>query len=248
MVEVVGKRTALAAGKAAELLNDTNVQTSLIGALIGGASTFIVSGAATKDAIKDVFDDIVDMSLFTPVGNAINAVMPNAAIQGTMVATAMLSGLSIGERITDLVIKDDMFDETGHLKTDKRMLVAGIAAAISGACVYAAPKIADIVSGKKNLSASMPNIKLGDALNDADKVTKILLTAAAGYLGIGGAIAYYGRLAVADANGDGKCTQGEYEAWMNGLDGALGIFKPVVTMFKPIVSAVPGFELPSTDE
>lgn len=243
MVEVIGKRSAQVANKAAELLNDTDVQTSLIGAAIAGVTAITLSGAATREQIRDVFDDIVDMSLFTPVGNAISALIPNGAIQGTMIASSLLAGLGIGEKITNVVLSDDKFDETGHLKKEYQFMVTAAAALISGACVYLASKIPDLLSGEKKLF-DLGGFNLRNHLDDADTITGILIKAIMAYAAATAVYAYYGRLVVADANSDGKCTQQEYEAWVESLSGISGILKPGVTFFKPFVSAVPGFDLP----
>lgn len=237
MVEVFTPRVKGAAGKAADVLNDTNIQTGLIGAAIAGATTFLVSGAATKERIKAVFDDIVDMSLLTPVGTMISTYMPNAAVQGTMVATSLLSGLGIGERLTDIILNDDMFDGEGNLKPESKMMVAAAAAAVAGLCVYITPKIQDALKGQNTVSLNATKF-----LNDADNVTGILIKVVGLYLVAGLAYALYGRFSVADANSDGKCTQAEFEDWMDGIEGLPGMLKPAVIFFKPFLAAVPGFD------
>jgi hypothetical protein len=236
MVEVFGARTTAALNKTTTALNDTQVQTSLISGALSAVTAYMVSGATTKTQIKAVFDDIIDMSLFTPLSTAITAVMPNAAIQGSVIVTSALAGLGVGEKITDAVLTDDMFDSDGKLKEAHKMKVALIAGAVGAGCVYVTPYIKDILAGKDI------GFSVGDKLDDADKVTAILLKLIAAYVIGGIAYAVYGRFKVADANEDGKCTAVEYESWLNGLDGIGGIFKPVITFMKPVLSAVPGFD------
>jgi hypothetical protein len=241
MVEVLGTKSTAFASKAKDALNDTNVQTSLIGAAIAGATTFMLSGAVTKQRIMAVFDDIVDMSLFTPLSSAISAAIPNAAVQGTMVTSTLLAGLGIGEKITDMVMAADLFEtnEKGEevLRGDAKMKVALLAGAVAGLCVYITPYIKDAIEGKLKL----PDLAAGNYLNNADNVTSLLIKFCGIYLISGIAYAIFGRYSLADANADKKCTEAEYEAWLNELDGIGAIFKPVITFVKPFMGVI-GFD------
>lgn len=238
MVEVLGAKTKQFGASAIDALNDTNVQTSLLGGAATAAATFMLSGAVTKDEIKKVFDDIVDMSMFTPLTAAINSLLPHAAIQGAAVVTTMLSSLQIGEKITDMLVGDDCFTSDGKLKDECKLRIAAFAGLIGAGCIYVTPYIQDAISGKLNINAG----GLIGKIDDADKFTSILIKLAAIYIGGGLIYAAYGRFKVADTNKDDKCTEAEYEAWLNDQTGIGKLFAPVCTFVKPFLAVLPGFD------